>query len=168
MPLDILCTLFTAGSFWSAAAKELFPTLELVPHLKRGCSRLYQTRLQGLQGISDKAFQLAAASGKSTSMFCMQYLNASHPSPFRLLSQITAKQLRTFPEIHDSYRGDPAFFMITQFAPTFGLFNPFLLTRKDTEIASPLLAASHFWDELSLPCWRNLATQLLLLLTFFS
>lgn len=108
LPLDTLCTLCTAGSSWSA--KELLPTLEFVPTLKWSRACLYQTHLQG---IPDKAFQLAAASGESTSMFCVQSPNASHPLPFRLLSQITSKQLHTFPEIHDSYRGDPAFFMIT-------------------------------------------------------
>lgn len=99
LPLDILCTLFTAGSFCSAAAKELLPTLEFVPHLKWGWACLYQTPLQGLQGVPDKAFQLAAASGKSTSMFCIQYLNASHSLPFRLLSQITAPCLSWNPRV---------------------------------------------------------------------
>lgn len=77
-------------------------------------------------------------------MFWIQYLIARHPLPFRLLSQITTDQLHTFPEIHDSYHSDLAYFMITQLTPTFGLLNQFLLTRRDTEIASPLLAASHF------------------------
>lgn len=37
-----------------------------------------------LQGISDKAFQLAATSGKYTSVFWLPYLVTSHPLLFRL------------------------------------------------------------------------------------
>lgn len=45
------------------------PHLSVCRILKREHACLYWAPLQGLQGISDKAFQLAATSGKSTSVF---------------------------------------------------------------------------------------------------
>lgn len=89
------------------------PHLSLHHNLKREHSRLYRAPLQGLHDIPDKAFQLAATLGNSTRVFWIQYLIASHPLPFRPLSQVTTNRIHTFPEIYDSYHSDPAYFMIT-------------------------------------------------------
>lgn len=154
---SVLCSQLYPSA--SLLPRSCSPHLSLCHNLNWERSRLYWAPLQGLQGISDKDFQLAATSGKSTSMFWIQYIIASHPLPFRLLFQITTNQLHSFPEIHDSYRSDLAYFMITQLTPTFGLLHQFLLIRSDTEIASPLLAASHFWEELFLLHWSNVTAS---------
>lgn len=156
---DILCTLFTAGSFCSAAVKELFPTLEFVPHPEVGAHLSVLSSSPGTAGHFRQSFPAGCYIRKvyqhvlDTVFYCQ--------SSFTLLSQITTGQLHTFPEIHDYYHSDLAYFMIAQLTPTFGLLNQF----QDWNHQSIVICLP-FRDELFLPCWRNPATWLLLQQTF--